>query len=108
MPDNTGEDSFSIVPLLVSKDWATPRAPVIHHSLAGMFAIRDGKWKLVAGNGSGGRQSPKGKPFGRPYELYDLDADLSEKHNVIDEHPEVAKRLEAKLEAIRSHGRSRE
>lgn len=28
-----------------------------------MFAIRDRKWKLVAGNAIGGRQQPNGKPF---------------------------------------------
>ncbi|MCA9247683.1 MAG: arylsulfatase [Planctomycetales bacterium] len=105
--DDEAEDSFSIAPLLRGKEMQPPRAPVIHHSAGGMFAIREGQWKLVAGNGSGGRQSPKGKPFARPYHLYDLTADLGETTNLIDKHADVAKHLEAKLEAIRTGGRSR-
>ena len=77
-------------------------------SAGGVFAIRAGKWKLIAGNGSGGREQPRGKPFARPYQLYDLSTDLAEKHNVIEAHAEVAKRLENQLEKIRTAGRSRE
>lgn len=107
LPENAAEDSFSLLPLLRGGTWERSRAPVIHHSSAGMFAIRDGRWKLVAGNGSGGREKPSGKAFGRPYQLYDLEADPSEKRNVYDQHPVVANRLEQALERIRSRGRSR-
>lgn len=100
------EDSFSLLSLLKgSNDWQRP--PVINHSHTGMFAIRDGNWKLIAGNGSGGRQQPRGKPFDRPYQLYNLQNDPSETKKLIDSHPEVAQRLEAELESIRSRGRSR-
>ena len=107
LPEGAAEDSFSLLPLLRGGNWKRPRAPVIHHSYRGMFAIRDGKWKLVAGNGSGGRESPIGTPFGRPYQLYDLEADPSEKRNVRDRNPQVAARLERALESIRARGRSR-
>lgn len=107
LPEGAAEDSFSLLPLLRGGNWNRPRAPVIHHSHRGMFAIRDGKWKLVAGNGSGGRESPIGTPFGRPYQLYDLEADPSEKRNVRDRNPQVAARLERALESIRARGRSR-
>lgn len=100
-------DSFSLWPLMKGQSWTTLRAPVIHHSVDGMFAIRDGKWKLIAGNGSGGRAKPKGKPFQRPYQLYDISADIAEAENLIDEHPEIAERLEKQLEKIRSSGTSR-
>ena len=72
-----------------------------------MFSIRDGKWKLVAGNGSGGREKPTGKPFEKPYHLFDMTKDISERSNVIDMNPEIATRLEATLEGIRTSGRSR-
>ncbi len=107
LPADAAEDSFSLLPLFRGGTWARPRAPVIHHSSGGMFAIRDGRWKLVAGNGSGGRERPSGKPFERPYQLYDLEADPSEKRNVYDRNPEVASRLEQVLERVRTSGRSR-
>ena len=72
-----------------------------------MFAIRDGKWKLVLGNGSGGREKPRGEPFAKPYQLFDMSADISEKRDLISEYPQVAERLERILERIRKQGTSR-
>ncbi|MCA9072200.1 MAG: arylsulfatase, partial [Planctomycetaceae bacterium] len=69
------EDSVSLLPMLNGHTDHQRGVPVIHHSVSGMFSIRDGQWKLVLGNGSGGRQNPKGKPFGKPYQLYDLKND---------------------------------
>jgi arylsulfatase A len=106
LPDNAAEDSFSLLPLLTDEG-KFDRAPVIHHSAAGMFAIREGRWKLIAGNGSGGRQQPKGQPFEGPYMLFDLSEDIGEENNVIDQVPDVAKRLESQLSDIRANGRSR-
>ena len=108
LPTDAAEDSFSLLPLLRGADDRFERAPVIHHSVSGMFAIRDGKWKLVAGNGSGGREEPKGEPFGRPYRLYDLEADPSETDDLVDEYPDVASALEDDLERLRASGGSRE
>ena len=107
LPANAAPDSFSLLALFQGETWKTPRPPVIHHSAAGMFAIRDGKWKLVLGNGSGGRESPRGKPFQKPYQLFDLSVDLAERHNVIDAHPDIATRLETKCQSIRMRGSSR-
>lgn len=105
LPEGVAEDSFSLLPLLRGEPDRFDRPPVVHHSVSGMFAIRDGRWKLVAGNGSGGREKPKGEPFGRPYHLYDLEADPSETRDVRGEHPDVAARLEAALELLRAGGR---
>lgn len=101
-----GEDSFSFLPLLRGLTKTSARPPVVHHSAGGMFAIRDGKWKLVAGNGSGGRQRPRGQPFGQPFQLFDLSSDLGEAQNLLGDHPEVAKRLLATLTRFRESGRS--
>jgi arylsulfatase A-like enzyme len=106
LPNDAAEDSFSLLPLLTGEPgWK--RAPVIHHSANGLFAIREGKWKLVAGNGSGGREKPLGEPFGRPYQLYDLSEDIGERNDLLTKSPDTAKRLEAELERLRSAGRSR-
>ncbi len=107
LPADAAEDSFSILPPMLGKPRPEPRAPVINHSAAGMFAIRSGKWKLVLGNGSGGRQQPKGKPFQKPYQLFDLDADTSERNNVADEHPGLVKRLIEQFERIHQGSGSR-
>ena len=107
LPEKAAPDSFSLVTLFQGKSWKTPRAPVIHHSAGGMFAIRSGKWKLVLGNGSGGRETPKGKPFQKPYSLFDMDQDVQERRNVIKTHAELAAQLETMCEAIRSKGSSR-
>jgi arylsulfatase A len=71
-----------------------------------MFALRNGKWKLVAGNGSGGREAPKGKPFAKPYR-FDLSSDLGERKDLAQAKPELVGRLTAQLEDIRIRGRSR-
>ena len=94
------EDSFSL-----RRMWSgepSPRgAPVVHHSSAGMFALREGQWKLVLGNGSGGRQAPRGKPFARPYQLFDLKADPTEERDVASDHSDRVTRMTERMEAIR-------
>ena len=107
LPADAAEDSFSLLAPMLGKPRPTPRAPVINHSASGMFAIRDGKWKLVLGNGSGGRQQPKGKPFQKPYHLFDLDADLGERTNVAEQNPELVERLIKQFERIHKSKGSR-
>ncbi len=103
--NDVAEDSVSFLPALSGKPHDRG-VGIINHSASGMFAIRDGKWKLVAGNGSGGRQQPRGKPFARPYHLFDLGKDIGETTNLIEKHPDIAKKMEAALEKIRNDGRS--
>lgn len=101
LPKNGAGDSYSFLDLMTGSARQHTRPPVIHHSAAGMFAIRDGRWKLVLGNGSGGRQSPRGRPFAKPFFLADLKADPSETVNRANKNPDVAIRLEAAAEKIR-------
>ncbi len=107
LAEDVAEDSFSLLPLMLGKGWSVPRAPVIHHSSSGMFSLREGKWKMVFGSGSGGREKPVGKPFEKPYSLFDLENDPSERENVIERNPQIAERLTKKLNSIREKGRSR-
>lgn len=105
LPADSAEDSCSLVPTFSGSEFRRS-APVIHHSAAGMFAIRDGRWKLIAGNGSGGRAQPKGTPFEKPFQLYDLQSDPGETRNLIEDQSEVAERLVALLDRLRSADRS--
>lgn len=107
LDDDAAEDSFSMLSVLSGNGRNWQRAPVVHHSVSGMFAIRSGNWKLVAGNGSGGRQKPKGKAFQKPYQLFDLAADLGEENDVAKEHPDIVAELSVELERLRKSGRSR-
>ncbi|MFP6899333.1 MAG: sulfatase/phosphatase domain-containing protein, partial [Opitutales bacterium] len=100
IPKGAAADSYSFLSLLKGKDEDHQRPPVINHSAGGMFAIRDGKWKLVLGNGSGGRQAPKGKPFQQPYHLFDLETDLAETTNLAKKEIKVAQRLENLFQPI--------
>ena len=54
LPHNVGEDSESFLPALYGKKLSRQREAIVHHSVCGMFAIRQGKWKLIEGLGHGG------------------------------------------------------
>ena len=109
LPRDAGEDSVSIVPLLRGENHPVRRY-VVHHSIEGKFAIRDGRWKLVLCPGSGGWTEPndraaaeKGLP---PVQLYDMDADPGEQNNLQAARPELVAQLVRALEEQVSAGRS--
>lgn len=105
LPDGAAEDSFSLLPALLETDFERPlRAPLIHHSAAGMFSIREGDWKLNLGRGDQGTARPKnGEPA---HELYNLKTDPGENTNVIGDHREIADRLQKRLTQLVQNGRS--
>ena len=68
----------------------------MHHSLQGVFALREGPWKFVPSRGSGGFSFPKNiKPAaGEPTaQLYNLATDPHETHNVAATEAAIATRL---------------
>jgi arylsulfatase A-like enzyme len=107
LPEETAEDSFDIRPALFGEDRAQPiRDHLIHHSGSGLFAIRQGNWKLILGKGSGGftrYTPPQDAPEGQ---LYDLAADPGEQHNRYADYPEIVQRLSSLMERCRSEGRT--
>ncbi len=110
IPESAGEDSYSLYPVLKSENYdATLRGPVIHHSVTGHFAIRDGKWKLNMLRGSGGSLKPvfiepgEGEPL---YELYNLEEDPGETTNLYFEHPEIVEKLKQEITGIVKEGRT--
>jgi arylsulfatase A len=110
LPDAAGEDSVSILPALRGQDRHPLREAVVHHSINGSFAIRQGDWKLALCPDSGGWSDPRpgskdadGLP---PVQLYNLASDPGERHNVQDRHPDVVARLTRLLERYVAEGRS--
>jgi arylsulfatase A len=107
LPDDAAEDSFSMLQAMRGHSSAQPiREATVHHSISGMFAIRQGDWKLILGRGSGGWTS-KGSPDDPPVQLYNLADDPGETTNLQAEHPEIVERLSALLDSYKANGRSR-
>jgi len=111
LPKDAGPDSYSILPAMLNPDLKEAiREATVHHSGNGMFAIRQGPWKLVQGLGSGGFTAPqrvKPTPGGPEGQLYNLDDDPGEQKNIWVENPEIVNRLSALLERYRQQGYSR-
>ena len=63
--------------------------------------------KLVLGDGSGGRQQPKGRRFQPPWQLFNLADDLAETTDRFGSEAETAARLEAAAFKIIADDRSR-
>ncbi len=110
LPPTAGEDSVSFLPALLGHTKSPARQALVHHSINGSFAIRQGPWKLNLCADSGGWSEPKpGTPPARalpPVQLYNLAADIAEAHNVHEQFPEVVSRLTQLLERYVADGRS--
>ena len=101
---------MSNLPLWRGEADAEPiREATVHHSINGSFSIRRGRWKLELCPGSGGWSWPKPgeETDDMPaFQLYDLEADIGERTNVIAEHPDVEAELKALLVRYVKQGRS--
>jgi len=105
LPDNAGEDSYSILPLLLGKKINKPiREAVIHHSSRGYFAIRQGEWKLLLHEGSGGNKY--NLEDDSPIQLYNIKKDKYETKNVADKYPDIVQRMGKLIKKYILEGRS--
>lgn len=93
--ENAGEDSFSILSMLLDEEIKNPdRDVIIHSDFTGYFAIRHEQWKLV---------------YHRDHDkiaLYDIKADPGEQQNIISEHPDIKEMLTGKLTDAVLNGRT--
>ncbi len=108
LPPNAGEDSYTMLPLLRGEKGPI-RSSVINHSIDGSFALRQGPWKLEMCKGSGGWSLPRRVADTMdlpPLQLYNLDEDISEAHNVQDRYPERVKAMEEELRRQILRGRT--
>ena len=107
LPANAGEDSFSMLPALLGEADRPIREATVHHSVDGTFAIRQGKWKLIDGQGPGSNQWDGPQAGDPPGQLYDIEADRHEDNNIYNDHPETVEKLKALLEKYKQQGHSR-
>jgi len=96
LPNNAGEDSFSLLPLLKGGD-----KPVREHAVScasnGVPSLRRGPWKLILA------RDPKTKT---EVQLYNLEDDLGEKTNLAADKPELVAEMRALMERLITDGRS--
>jgi arylsulfatase A-like enzyme len=110
LPENAGEDSASLLPALTAATRSPIHEAVVHHSVNGSFAIRQGQWKLELCASSGGWSQPK--PGSKEaadlpaLQLYDMKTDVGETRNVAEQHPEVVEKLKGLLQKFVADGRS--
>ncbi len=110
LPESAAEDSFGFVDALKGKGLPGGRESIVHHSINGSFAIRQGAWKLALCPDSGGWSEPRPNTpmaIGLPRnQLYNLAEDIGETTNRISDLPAKAAALEKLLTSLVENGRS--
>jgi arylsulfatase A-like enzyme len=92
-PANT--DGISLLPTLLGRPEPQRKHEFLYwefHEGGSIQAVRMGRWKAV-------------RPFGKPLELYDLQTDLRETHNVAGNHPDLVAPIEKYLTTARTESR---
>jgi len=118
LPNEAAEDSYDMLPALLEQDETPIRPYLLQQGFGGAryLAIRRGRWKYLAHQGSGGNryadhpllrqyQLPETAPEA-PGQLYDLDNDPGETKNRYFQHPDVVAELKLLLEKSIERGRS--
>ncbi|QDU87725.1 Arylsulfatase [Pirellulimonas nuda] len=101
LPDDAGQDSFTMLPTLLGHSTGEPAREAIFvqgDTNDDAIAVCTGKWKMIERRGGEG---------GKAHELYDLESDPGETRNVADSHADLVTRLAAALDNARDEGRTR-
>ncbi|MDW3649946.1 MAG: arylsulfatase [Bacteroidia bacterium] len=119
LPNNAAEDSYSILRVFLDKEANKPvRQYILQQTISLDMSIREGKWKYLDHQGSGGNNYDRDGEWGmKPYkledtdpeapgQLYNLELDPGERTNLFSKYPEKVKKLKAKLEEFKKSGRS--
>lgn len=118
LPDNAAEDSFNILPELLSEADKPVRPFILHQTISLALSIREGDWKYLDHQGSGGSNYSRHGEWGlkqyalpevapgAPGQLYNLKDDPGETYNLYFEKSGKRRDLKAKLEKFRKSKRS--
>ena len=102
LPEDAGPDSVDLLPIWLGRPHTKSRETLVMKSAGGLWVVRRGPWKLITGLGSGGFSEPKrikpgpGDPEGQ---LYNLDEDRGETHNLYLQKPELVAELISEIRA---------
>jgi arylsulfatase A-like enzyme len=102
LTENVAEDSVSFLDVLLGRT-ETGRDSLVHHSISGKFAVRQGPWKLALTSGSGGWSKDVEEG---PLQLYNLAEDQGETTNLAARQPAKVAELKQLLASIVDRGRS--
>ncbi|MEA3287479.1 MAG: arylsulfatase [Candidatus Marinimicrobia bacterium] len=115
LPNTAAEDSWDLSELMLGKNVGIAAVEMqihealVHHSIDGKFAIRQGKWKMIPQLGSGGWTQPKNVITDNSEikgQLYDIYSDPDEKNNLWLDYPEIVEELQELLTKYQKEGRS--
>ncbi len=107
-------DSFDVSAALLGETGGTGRDHLVQqdNGRSGNYALRVGEWKLQRHDSKRARNVTVEQPLANVpvprYQLFHLTNDPGEMSDVISAHPDVAKRLIARLEKLIQDGRSRD
>jgi arylsulfatase A len=105
LPDEAAEDSYSFLAAMFGRQVVEPRTTMVNHSNFGEFAFRKGFWKLVFRMSGKNRDLSRGKPT--IAELYNLEIDVAEQHDLASEQPERVSTMTSELRSLVERGASR-
>lgn len=101
LPDNAGEDSFSLLPLLRGED-----RPIREHAVScastGTPGVRQGSWKLILGRAQGNSTEEPASSM----RLYNLADDIGETNDLSSQHPDRVAQMKSLYDKLIDNGRS--
>ena len=114
LPDDAAVDSHDFLPYLRGEADAGPRTAIVHNTRKDHYALREGDWLLVDSKSGYLRPAPEAwnekhdQPAddGQPVELYQLEEDIQQRHNLAGKHPEQVRSMQSLLRKLRDQGHS--
>ena len=94
IPTDHKIDGADLSPLLFGRSTQSPHKAHFYFAGNALQAVRSGPWKLAVAPQSEGLGKPAPPKAGFTPTLYNLDADIGERHDVAAEHPDVVRQLQ--------------